>query len=94
MNPSHANTKFYFALLRKDKVPCQYNWQLNDKKRHEAKKDHKQHKITYTIPGSRTVNPNEPFHFGETEPEPAKFYFSEPEPSKFCSSEPKPNLNP
>ena len=30
---------------------------------------------------NRTVNPNEPFHFGETEPEPAKFYFSEPEPN-------------
>ena len=28
---------------------------------------------------NRTVNPNEPFHFGE--PEPAKFYFSEPEPN-------------
>ena len=30
---------------------------------------------------NRTVNPNEPFHFDEPEPEPAKFYFSEPEPN-------------
>ena len=43
---------------------------------------------------NQTVNPNEPSHFGEPEPEPAKFYFSESEPSKLCLSVPNPNLNP